>query len=270
MRQSGLRAFFGMLLLASSVWAQPSPFTVPQPVGGPIIRPDGSFMSGLDHVTPKNPWSASVEAGLNGSEGNSQTLKLRLGGDLKYDAPDDTFIMNGWYGLARQRGQLSENKALFTARNELPLFDTSLAYFTQGQLEYDAFRDVKSRLAVHNGLSYPIIKTDMTLLKVRAGAGASREFGGPSDKWIPEGIFGGDWEQKITEKTKFVAGTDYYPDVADWGHYRIRSRAAFEILLDQQLNLSLRFGVMDRFDSRPGINVKKNDFDYFMTLLYKF
>ena len=270
MRHLGLWAVVGLVLSGSSVFAQGgSPFAVPTPQGGPIVRPDGSFMSGMDVIKPKNPWSGGLEAGLNGSEGNSPVLKLRIGGDLKYDTPDDLFILNGWYGLSRQRGILAENKALVTARNEIPVIE-SLAYFTQGQFEYDAFRDVKTRVGVHNGLSFTAIKTENTLVKLRAGVGASREFGGPEDKWIPEAIFGGDWEQKITDKTKFVAGADYYPDVADWGHYRIRARAAFEILLDQQLNLSLRFGVMDRFDSQPGDNVKRNDLDYFMTLLYKF
>ncbi|WP_020471654.1 DUF481 domain-containing protein [Zavarzinella formosa] len=269
MRHPGLWALVGLLVSTAHLFAQAaSPFAMPTPVGGPIVHPDGRIMNGMDFA-PTNPWSGGLELGLNGSEGNSQTLKLRLGGDIKYDTTDDVVIGYGWYGLSRQRGALSENKALLTLRNEL-MYDDTFAYFTQGQLEYDEFRLVDFRLGIHNGLSIVALKDSSSLVKVRLGFGASREYGGPTDGWLPEGIFGGDYEWTITAKTKFTLGADYYPDITDWGHYRIRARGSFDFLLDQQLNLWLRLGMMDRYDSRPGIGTKYNDLDYFATILFRF
>ena len=243
-----------------------SPFAPPKPLGGPIVMPDGRIVSALDQV--KSPWSGALELGLNGSEGNTQILKIRVGADLKYDTPDDVFMLNGWYGLARQNGIQNENKALLTARNEMPI-DDRWGWYVQGQLEYDEFRAVDWRIALHTGLTYTIIKNADTLLKVRAGAGAAREFGGPSDNWLPEAQFGFDFEQKLTERTKFILAADYYPDISDWARFRIRARSAIEIMLDPELNLCARFGVQERYDSRPGPS-KRNDLDYFVTLVLKF
>lgn len=267
MRQLGFLLFTWLCVSTLHAIAQDSPFAPPRPLGGPIVHPDGRIMSGMDFV--KSPWSGGLEAGLNGSEGNSQVVKIRLGADFKYDTPEDVFTFNGWYGLSRQMGVLNENKALLTARNEIPFYE-QWAYFAQAQLEYDDFRAVDWRIAIHNGLSYTAIKDDTTLLKLRAGLGAAREIGGPRDEWIPEGLFGADFEYTFTERTKFVSAVDYFPDIADWAHFRVRARASFDFLLDKELNLTLRLGMMDRYDSQPGVNIKKNDIDYFMTLLWRF
>lgn len=52
-------------------------------------------------------------------------------------------------------------------------------------------------------------------------------------------------------------------------HVRVRSFAAYEIVLNPGRNLALRPGIQDRYDSRPG-PAKPNDVDYFTTLLFKF
>ncbi|HUT14122.1 MAG TPA: hypothetical protein VMY42_26775 [Thermoguttaceae bacterium] len=41
------------------------------------------------------------------------------------------------------------------------------------------------------------------------------------------------------------------------------------MLIDQQMNLSLKLGVLDRYDSTPN-GVKPNDLDYTAVLLWKF
>ena len=42
-----------------------------------------------------------------------------------------------------------------------------------------------------------------------------------------------------------------------------------ELLLDEATNLSLKVGLLDRYDSTPGIGLQENDVDYFITLLWK-
>jgi hypothetical protein len=62
---------------------------------------------------------------------------------------------------------------------------------------------------------------------------------------------------------------DFYPDMGDPRHYRVRTFAAYEIVLHPDWNLTLRLGIQDRYDSKPG-TAKPNDLDYFTTLLFKF
>ncbi len=235
--------------------------------GGGAIGPNG-IRSGLD-AQQKSPWAWGVEFGLNGTEGNTRVLKLRTGVDVRYDTPEDAFVVNAFHGYARQQGILNENKALLNARNELALYD-NVGWFQQLQIEYDEFRAIDLRAGLYTGGTFNAIKDDMTLLSFRAGVGVVWE-SLPNDdsRWLAEGVIGFDFNQKITEKTAFVSSLDYYWDLGRPANFRIRSRAAFEILLDPDLNLTMRIGIQDRYDSRPQ-GSKKNDLDYFVTFLLRF
>ena len=62
---------------------------------------------------------------------------------------------------------------------------------------------------------------------------------------------------------------EYAPDVGDFLRYRIRTQAALEMLLDQEKNLGLRMGVLERYNSVPN-GARPNDLDYAMMLMWKF
>lgn len=242
------------------------PFDPPKPLGGPIVGPDGKVLSALDRT---GPWGGGVEFGLNGSQGNVDILKVRAGVDLKYDDPSNVFVLSGLYVFSEQGGSVLEQKGLLTTRDEIP-FDAAWAWFAQGQLEYDQFRAIDFRLAAHNGLAFKAYDDGVVKVKVRGGIGGSREFGGaPGTDWIPEAQAGADYEYLLSNRTRFCLTGDYYPDLRDTSHYRIRARATLDVLIDPELNLVLRLGVQDRYDSRP-LGAKNNDLDYFLSILFRF
>jgi hypothetical protein len=267
MMRPALAALVLTLTLLGTVAAQQgSPFELPMPQGGPIIGPDGKVMSALDKTLP--PWGGTLQLGLSGASGNVDILKIWTGLDIRYDSPDNVFRLYGLYALSWWDGQNIEQKAFLTARDEIP-FAQSWAWYGQGAVEYDQFRTVDFRLGGHNGITYTAYSFGGNLLKVRAGIGMSREFGSPRKDWVPEAQFGGDYEYRITTRTAFCATADYYPDIHDFNQYRLRARASLDFLIDPDLNLLLRIGVMDRFDSQP-YGSKKNDLDYFTTLMLRF
>ena len=59
---------------------------------------------------------------------------------------------------------------------------------------------------------------------------------------FPELVFGVQFEHQLSKRQKIVGLVEYAPAVADFDRYRIRSQAAWELLLDEQKNLSLRIG----------------------------
>lgn len=267
MARPALAALTLMLAVLGTASAQQlDPYIPPLPRGGPVIGPDGKVMSGFDKVV--SPWSGGFEIGANGSEGNVNILKVRAGLDFKYDTPEDLMVFNGVYVLTRHDESLLEQKALALLRNEI-LFAEVWGWYAQGQVEYDEFREIDFRLAAHNGLSYALMRSKDSLLKVRAGFGTAKEFGGTRNDWFPEGQLGGDFEIGLTSRTRLSISADYYPDLQNFDKYRVRGRAAFDVMIDPELNLLLRLGVQDRYDSMP-LRSKKNDFDYFMTLLFQF
>lgn len=261
-------AALAIALTAGLVSAQDSPFGLPAPLGGPIVGPDGRIRTGLDAHPVPSSWSSAIDFGLSGSQGNTDTLKVRLGVDVRYDSPEDTVVLNALYILSQANGGNVENKAFFLARNDLPL-DAGLGWYAQGVVEYDEFRAIDLRLASHSGLSYTALQDGTQLLKLRAGIGMSRESGGPGTEWVREGQGGADYEYHLTARTTLTLAGDYYPDVRDFARYRLRGRVSLDILLDPDLNLVLRLGAFDRYDSRP-FGSKRNDLDYFTTLQFRF
>jgi len=261
-------ALLGLLLaftLAEPVVGQ-SPYDMPKPLGGPIVGLDGKIMTGLDRQV--SPWSGSIEFGLNGSQGNVDILKVRSGLDITYDDPSNYFNFNAVYVVTRYQDQTIEQKAIATARNEVYL-DNVWAWYAQGALEYDEFLSVDFLLGAHNGLSFTAYNANNTRLKLRGGIGTAWQYGGLIDEWIPEAQFGGDLDYALTARTKISLAADYYPEMRNFARYRIRGRAALEVLLDQELNLLMRVGVLDRYNE-PRFGRKANDLDYFLTIVFGF
>lgn len=235
-------------------------------VGGPIIGLDGKPVKGI--APEVSPWSGALEFGLGGSEGNVQLLKGRAGLDFAYKDSDFAFLFNGLYVLTRYNNEPIEQKGLFGTRTEIA-FDAVWAYYAQAQFEYDEFRDIDLRAGAHNGVSFTAFRSTGYLVKLRGGVGTIREWGGDRNEFIPETQVGGDFELVLTQSSKLSATLDYYSEFDDFSRYRVRGRASIDIMLDPELNMLLRLGVIDRYDSHP-LRSKKNDLDYFVSLLFQF
>jgi hypothetical protein len=235
----------------------------------PIVIPDGSMPA----PPPPKIWTGGFEFGINGSQGNTDVLNLRLGAssDRKTDA--NYFHSDVLYTLSKQNGTTKSNQALWNMRDEILFPNSPWSVFAALQLEYDQFRDYDLRAGVYSGLSYSWLTSETTAFKTRAGAGAVREIStpvkGPPDRWVPEGLFGFDFNHRFTDRQSFMMNADLYPSLSQIGQYRVRTRAAYEIVIDPVHHMVLRLGVQNRYDTNPG-NAKRNDLNYFATLLFKF
>jgi hypothetical protein len=65
-----------------------------------------------------------------------------------------------------------------------------------------------------------------------------------------------------------TAKVDYFPEWQDFRHYRVISDLGYEIDLDQPKNLSLKFSLIDRYDSTPN-GSKPNALDYAVLLIWR-
>jgi putative salt-induced outer membrane protein YdiY len=215
-------------------------------------------------------WTGSIQFGLNGSEGNTDRLNLRFGFDAaRLGTRMETRIVTS-YSYATSDGDTTENKARLDVRNDWLIKDSRWRYFVLGLLEYDRFQDWDFRASIFPGVGYEFIKTERTLLLGRAGAGVTREFGGERNEFIPEALLGADLEHKLTERQRLTATVNFFPELDNFGDYRLNARAAWEILVDPEINLSLKLGVENRYDSDPAPGIRRNDFDYFALLAWSF
>lgn len=250
---------------------QPPAGLLPPPdAGPPVVIPDGSLPVG---ARPNRRWRGGFEFGLNGSDGNSDVLSIRLGSNFDAKVERNAFHLDFLYTLTRQDGTTKQNQAILNLRDEILFPDSPWSVFSAVQVEYDEFRAYDLRAGTYAGLSYRWLKTDTTLFKTRIGAGAVREMDtgndGPPDRWVPEAVIGGDFNHRLTDRQGFVSGLDVFPNLSQLGQFRVRARAGYEILLDPDHGMVLRLGVQDRYDSSPG-PARRNDLNYFATLLFRF
>jgi len=218
---------------------------------------------------PPKPWCGGVELGVNGTNGNSELLKLRSAGNVKRETQGHLWKFDTLYNYARASGIESENRAFANSRYERLFVDTPWSTFVSGSLEYDEFTAYHVLLAGHTGVACQCWKTDWTKLKTWLGAGASQRYGGPENHIRPEAVSGIEVEQKLRYRQKLCGSAVYYPNVSDWQDFRMEAKVAYEVLVDPDWNLTLKLGMLNRYISQPE-GKKPNDVEYFGVLLWKF
>jgi len=214
-------------------------------------------------------WAFTVEAGLNGSTGNTERVSLRAGISAERLTTDMETRLGFVYQYAEDDGSATDHRAALDGRNDWLFPGSPWRWFAKARYEYDQFQDWNTRLSFFTGPGYELIKNDTTLLLLRAGAGGNYRWGGDDDGFTPEALVGADFEHKISERQKIFLTGELYPNLEDGGEFRALARGGWEILVDPELNMTLKLGFEDRYDSDPGA-AKENDLDYFLALVFKF
>jgi putative salt-induced outer membrane protein YdiY len=265
----------------------------------PVDDPDDSFealpppLPGLDAVAPHDEivvpeeklftwhdwftttcwsipdeWDNSFEVGVDGSEGNSTTLTLRTGAHLRRKNDWSDLKVNLTYVKSSADYVQTKHNGQLEAHHDWLLGESRWIPFAKTLFVYDEFRPYSCELTLNAGMGYRFIKAENTSFIGRFGSGASRKFHGTDNVWDPEAMFGLEFEHKISTRQKLRAKTEYYPEWNDFGLYRIRTDAGWEVLLDERTNMSLKLGIIDRYDTRDS-GRKPNALDYTLLLLWK-
>jgi hypothetical protein len=244
---------------AAVTLAQPEQFPEPAPADAAALR-----------FAPFSHWTGSIELGLNGATGNVERFSGRGGirgerrTDLNQSLAEFTYI------YARTDGDTSQNEAHLVLRNDRLFVDSPWRLFGLGFIDYDELKDWDFRTAGFLGVGYAFVEDDRTQVVGRVGAGLMREWGGGENAIVPEGLLGLDVEHQLTERQRIVGSIDFFPDLREIGPYRFLAKAAWEILVDPEVNMSLRVGAESRYDSSPGAGLKRHDLDYFAVLVWSF
>jgi len=214
-------------------------------------------------------WEGSFELGLDGTEGNTETFSFRFGFDARQKTRYNCLTLDLDYHKKTDKYIETANRAFLDWRYELLFQESPWTCFLHGTVDYDEFQSFDARVAVDAGLGYRFINTESTSFAGRVGGGVSHEIGGPDDSYVPEVVFGLDFEHRLNGRQKLTATGDYTPDVTALNDFRLKTRAGWEVLIDREMNLSLKLSVLDRYDSTPH-GAKPNDLDYSAVLLWKF
>ncbi len=267
------RALFGLLCLAASaagasaggelstagarVWLSAKD----EQAAEAIEEADRSWLAG---------WAGSIEFGLTGASGNNENFNLRGAASASREDDRTADQINLVYTYANDEGDKTENRFQADGRHGWKFSESPWRVYVGATYEYDEFQDWDHRLSVGPGVGYQAVETDKTSLLLRAGINATREFGGSDDRWHPEADLGLDLNHQLTERQSLEAVFDLYPSLDPTGPYRFVGKAGWRIDVDPEVNLFLRLGVEDRYDSSPGPDKKRNDISYYATLGWSF
>ncbi len=247
----------------------PTVFDNQQPTQQIDVRDsDSAWYSALNWL-PWDGWVNSAELGINGSTGNAESFSFQAGARFKRKTDINLMDLRLTHNRTSAASNETQNNALLYADYERFFGDSPWTGFLKNGLEYDEFKAFDLRYNINAGIGYRLFNTKDLQLKGRFGAGTSREFGGPDNRWVPEALFGADYEHQVNKRNKVIAKLDYFPEWTDFDNFRFISDLAWEILLDESGNMSLKLGAMDRYDSTPN-GRKPNDLNYTALLLYKF
>jgi len=214
-------------------------------------------------------WDGSFDLGANGSEGNSQNFNLRAGLNMKREVPWSIATLTMNYVNTSSNSITTADRVFLDGRYEWLFADSPWSLYVHETTDYDEFRAFNLRITADTGVGYQFWKTDVSRFKGRLGPGVSREIGGPNDEWIPELVFGAIYERRISKYQKFNFTVDYFPEISDFTNYRVNAQVNWEVVLDEINNLSMKIGVVDRYDSTDE-GKKPNDIDYKTVLVWSF
>ncbi|TWT32708.1 DUF481 domain-containing protein [Blastopirellula retiformator] len=230
--------------------------------------PGGNYVH-IDYWLGDAKWDSSIELGINGQTGNTDSLSLRSGAKIKREGKATKTIADIIYARTSNDGVPTQDNALSNLKIEWPFVNKRWHVYAKNGMEYDAFKDFGLRLWVSGGMGYEVVKTDDTDLTVELGSGFSKEFDSPDEEYVPEGAMTIFFDHNFNKWHSLEGKYEYYPEWEQFGEYRSISDIGYKILLDDAANLSLKFGVINRFDSTPGANKNKNDTNYSILLLWK-
>jgi len=260
-------------ILSTEVPAEVFPIVAPSEIAGvevdtaPIVITRTPKWYHLAYWFGPTPWDIGFELGINGAEGINETLSFRTGGHLKRETDFWKFDTTLVYNKNSANGLETQNNALLDVRVDRKLGESPWSLYFLNQELYDEFQAYDLRVSANTGLGYQFIDTQHLDLVGRFGAGASREFGGPDDSTAYEALFGFEYDHELTRAQRLSAKVDYFPEWEDFSRYRVVTDVGWEIDLDRPSNMSLKFSIIDRYDSTPN-GADPNEINYSVLLIW--
>ena len=256
-----LEAFFPLIEPAPPAAGNPSP-TLEAQVQEIIVSP-------AQPVPWWKPWEGSFELGMNGTSGNMDTFNLRIGAKAKRTSPLWAHTAEFTHIDKTNNNRTIAYSLLFDGRAERLFPESPWRLYSHGLTEYDEFKAFNVRLSADTGVGYQWLKTDVTRLLTRFGPSVSREFGGLNHRYNPELTTGLEFEHAFNPRSKAAIKSDYFPSVKTISDFRVNSRASWEVVVAPMWGVSLKFSLVDRYDSTPG-RAQRNDLDYSLLALWGF
>ncbi len=211
-------------------------------------------------------WSRTLDVGLNGRQGNSETASLTAGLEMTYEDEFKRWVFQGRTFFARDEDGTSDNNGRFTLRRDL-LFPGS-RWFAFGSVgyAYDAFESWRHRIVASAGPGYQLVQREAHELDLRLGATFTREFG-ERDTDGADAMFGIDYSWKPGDRYTLTLANQLFTQIEpNAGEFRNLTIAEWKMQILDDPALSLNTGVEIEYETDIEEDDKKNDLKYYVSV----
>ena len=215
-------------------------------------------------------WSDEAELAFVDSSGNTDTTSLLAKNKLKYqftNALSGTWKVGALYG--ETDGETSAERYQTELRGDY-LFTERFYGVLLGGWQKDRFEGIDAKYYVGPSLGYKFLIGPVHFLNCEAGVNYTfEEYTDGSDESFVKGRTFGEYEYRISEKTKFKQALEMLFDVEDVNNYEINSETAFIASINDRF--SLKTGYVVEYDNEPSSSdVEKTDRYLSVTLVVGF
>lgn len=210
-------------------------------------------------------WRGSIGAGASVSSGNTRSTSVNINAEaLRATQNDKTRIYGtGLYG--KNNGVQSANMLRAGGRYD---YDMTPKVFAFGGIDFerDKIGNLKFRWAPSVGLGYHVIKSESTTFDIFGGIGYVKDDfytpvllnGSVRDSYgRAELLIGEESTHKLSDSTSFRQRLVIYPNLDNKGEYRGVFDAGLAVAMSSKMSLTV--GLVNRYNSEPGPNIKKSD-----------
>lgn len=200
------------------------------------------------------------------SGGNTEASSVTLTGEMVKQTDHSKWLSLGRVYYARDSERTTASNVALGTQYDQDLFNND--YFSVVKLDYlrDRPANIVSRFSLYGGLGRHLVRSDANTWDVFGGLGYSE------DRYInpaevagemrlrygrTEGLISETSNHKLTPSTTFKQKLEYYPDLRNTGEYRAVFDTGLSVAMTSTWQLTT--GVLYRYNSAPGDNLKKYD-----------
>ena len=211
-------------------------------------------------------WETEINAGLNLTDGNSETLMGNIGYDTKKVSGANETSLSADYSYGETDNETTTDAATAELQYKRAFEGAWYGYGAANYL-YDDIAMVDYRVMLGPGLGYRLIEKDNVKMNVEFGV-----------VWVTEDVAGVDddytairaaqtYERQLNDNAKVWQSVEYVPDVDDSENYIVNASIGIDSKISE--NMALRLEANNRFDNSPGVGLEDNDLQVIAGLVFK-
>ncbi len=223
-----------------------------------------------DSVVQGITWEHGVDAGINGSTGNSDSRCVHLGYTASRKDDQDGWKFTSNYDKAQTNNIESRNQFFADLKKDWYRNGTPWFAFIQGRYNWDKYKEWDYRLSTTAGTGYEFIKNNTWDLSGRFGLGGNKTEGGTNEEFTSEAQITWDSSWTISEREALDFTSTFYHNLEENNEYRNITTFNWKMKMTETGKLAMKIGIISEYDSLADDGTEKKEFKYNISLAWWF